>query len=147
MARFIISPVFLLGLLVIIFAGHVSSSVLWTQNSPYLVLLSALFHFAGGFWIASAFFYFLASRPHLFSAGHDWRISLFIGVSVVVLFGVGWEIFEFILDKYFIIEGISPYQKMELQDTIADLLFDIIGGFTASFFYLILAKRHHNDGR
>lgn len=68
-------------------------------------------------------------------------MNVFVIVSIVVFLGAGWEVFEFILDQYFIVPGISPYQKMRLQDTIADLVFDTMGAFAAGSLYFFSKKK------
>lgn len=55
------------------------------------------------------------------------QVLLFVGVSVLVI-GVGWEVFEWVTGETFRAEGYW-------QDTIVDVVLDLLGGFVATGFF------------
>lgn len=62
-----------------------------------------------------------------------WFVPLFV-VSFAALIGVGWEIFEFILDQFFTgsIDGVyQTLRQPSVADTMLDLLLDLVGGASA----------------
>lgn len=98
-------------------------------------------HFLGGFFVAMLLSQYL--REYLFEG---WRLKNFLVILGVVSFmGVSWEFSEYIAnlkispilyDRY----GIRTYFMGDLDDTMNDLLMDILG---AGSFALIL----HSIGR
>ena len=52
------------------------------------------------------------------------RVFLFVGVSVLIV-GIGWEVFEWVVGETFRMEG---YWK----DTIVDVVLDLLGGIAAA---------------
>ena len=78
----------------------------FTRNSFY-----SPFHFAGGFMLAFFYFGFLGNYLTV--------------VFLILITGLLWEIYEYLLWK-FILK--SAKFKPERQDTINDLLLDLMGG-------------------
>ena len=89
-------------------------------------------HFAGGMAVAigaSLFF-----KKDLAVSRRKLVIVVFlVGSSAVI--GIGWEFFEWILDRVFFTERVFRNQP-SLNDTMSDLLFDISGGLLAALAYL-----------
>jgi hypothetical protein len=88
-------------------------------------------HFLGGF-LVSMFFY-VRYRSLFFSSdgiGSRGFFALFL-LGGVALVGVGWEIFEWIVDSY-IISGFMG----DLDDTMFDFIMDISGGFVVVLWVL-----------
>lgn len=72
------------------------------------------FHFAGGYLI----YVFIDSIIN------NRLLSLF----VVILVGIAWEVYEWLLWKYILK---SKFQKPQKKDTTDDLIKDFLGGLTA----------------
>jgi hypothetical protein len=81
----------------------------------------SVFHFVGG-----ALTYLL-----LLSITQNSILSL-VGVLIV---GILWEIHEWLLWKYFLKKGIY---KPEREDTMNDIIFDVLGGIVVYILILIL---------
>jgi hypothetical protein len=79
-------------------------------------------HFWSGFWVSLFFLYVFYDRD-IFS-------EKFSAVILCVLFiGVSWEIFEFVVNN-----NIGK-ELFSFSDTFADLIFDLLGGIAAIFFF------------
>ena len=137
---FISGKRFLVGFLYFIFLLHILASIFgWYDSIKYF---DSLHHFLGGAWI----FLFASFYWVKFGLGNDLNkkaIFLIFGVSMACFFGTLWEFFEFGLDKYSLIQyGVLGGNQADLQDTMSDLLFDILGALVAGFAYLPLLKQN-----
>ena len=80
-----------------------------------------IMHFLSGIWVGLFFLY-------VFNTDHfDLRSFLKI-VCMVLLIGVAWEIFEFIVNN---VIGRVPFDPI---DTLSDIFWDILGGSVAVFY-------------
>jgi hypothetical protein len=80
-------------------------------------------HFLGGFWVGILGLYFFGTEP----------ISLriiFKIVLLVVIVGIGWEIFEACTDTAL---SKNPFNAL---DSVSDVLLDIAGGTVALLHYI-----------
>ncbi len=135
MSKFLISPFFIFGLFIIIFFGHaLGLDLRWYD---FIDSLDTIHHALGGVWIA-AVVSFLASQYPVFDFKKSHFGAVIFIVGAVAIAGIAWEIFEFFIDKYLIVPGISAFPKMELVDTVADLASDLFGGL---FFAVIYIQR------
>lgn len=91
-------------------------------------------HFAGGFWIFLLARYIFEHYKLEISGEHRNIAKIFIFISFVAFVGVLWELFEFILDRYIVHTGFT-YLARVFEDTLLDLLMDILGGITAFLLY------------
>jgi hypothetical protein len=82
-----------------------------------------IMHFLGGLWVGILAFYFFSPQTISF------RLILKI-LMMVFMVGVGWEIFEVLVDKVVFLNSFS------IIDTVSDIIFDIIGGIAAIFYYM-----------
>lgn len=89
-------------------------SLVWYFDMPM--------HFLGGVWLGLAMFWLLKSKE--FSGKNIFLI--FLGVLVV---GVGWEIFEIVVDRA--LRG----GEFNVLDTMSDIFFDLAGGFSVVLYY------------
>lgn len=80
-------------------------------------------HFLGGFWLALAAFWFLEPQ------NLDSRLILKV-ISVVLVVGVGWEIYEVVVNETF---AKFPFSYV---DSASDLFFDLAGGTLATLYYV-----------
>src|SRR3989338_10088082 len=78
----------------------------------------ALMHFLGGLWVALACLY-------LFPLQNSSANSIFKILLLVLIVGVGWEVFEFVFYDSFASNPFNPI------DTISDVFFDLSGGSCA----------------
>jgi membrane-associated PAP2 superfamily phosphatase len=98
---------------------------LWNVFSPPL-------HFGGGAAMAIIYFYFWEKNPNLYVFKNKIFVNLTLVLGFVALIGVLWELHEFLLDILFP----ALAAQANLQDTIADLFFDLLGGgFTALLYF------------
>jgi len=105
----------------------------WYWSVQYV---DSIHHFLGGLWIASVVCSFLNIRKKIFDIKKSFLVSLILVLGVVAIAGIGWEFFEFGLEKYAETQ-IVVYEKLGLQDTLADLFFDILGGLIFAILYLL----------
>ena len=80
-------------------------------------------HFLGGLW--AGIFFLWVFNPKTASRSLTLRIALF-----VLAIGLGWEIFELLVDK------VLSHNPFNILDTTADVFFDLAGGLTAVFYYV-----------
>ncbi len=97
-----------------------------------------IMHFLGGAWLGLSILWLLFRKEviptHVYS-------SLFLKVAAgVLIFGIGWEIYEFLVD-YFIVFNFS---RFNLSDTISDILCDFSGGMVALYFVTHIMSRRIN---
>ena len=85
-------------------------------------------HFLGGLWVGLALLWVLPQEES--SLDKIFQVFLF-----VLIIGVGWEIFEFIVNETL---ARNPF---DLRDTLSDIFFDISGGMTAMFYFLTRIMR------
>lgn len=93
-------------------------------------------HFLGGFFIAMLFSYYL--KDHLLPARKLGNTLIVVGATVFI--GVVWEFTEYIanqtlIEPFYRWFEVRAYFIGDLQDTINDLLLDILGGFTLMSLY------------
>jgi VanZ family protein len=80
-------------------------------------------HFLGGLWLGLISIY-------LFSLENTSFHSILKIFFMVLFIGIGWEIFEILIDKFI------TQNSFNFADTISDLFFDFIGGFFALLYLL-----------
>lgn len=93
-------------------------------------------HFAGGAWVALAFFYFQRKHVFLFSA-LPFLFSIILVAGFVMLVGVAWEWFEFGFDFFVAKENFVWRAQLGLPDTMGDLLADLVGGVLTGLYFLL----------
>ena len=81
-----------------------------------------LTHSLSGFWVALFFIYVFVRKMHF-------PIPFVKVFFYLFLIGVGWEIFEFIVNNYI---GPDPF---DILDTLSDIFFDLAGGLSAIIYY------------
>jgi hypothetical protein len=81
-----------------------------------------IMHFLGGFWVGLLYFYFF----------HPKKLNLQLIFSVLLLVlvvGVGWEVFEALVDK------VVTQNPLNVIDTTSDIFFDLLGGTIATLYF------------
>lgn len=89
-------------------------------------------HFLGGFVMGLfglAIHHAVASHHHT-KKSPWWYHYLFV-TGFVMLIGVAWEFHEYILDNTAVLWYGWPKSQLSLNDTMADLLLDLVGGSLA----------------
>lgn len=115
-------------LIVIIFALNYGAmlffwySTIWWFDMPM--------HFLGGFWLGltALWIYFYARKTP--RVGVTAMKTLLLGLSFVLIVGVGWEIFEIGVDRFI---TLMPFNRL---DTASDIFFDLAGGSVAVLYMM-----------
>jgi|SRR3989344_38873 len=81
-----------------------------------------IMHFLGGFWVGLACLYFFV--PKILSLKSILTILLF-----VLFIGVGWEIFEALVDR------VITQNLLNILDLSSDIFFDLSGGALAILYF------------
>lgn len=100
----------------------------------YYWWVDMVLHFAGGFWVFVLARYVVDHYRITITGAHQKIARFFIFISFVVFVGVLWELFEFVLDRYITESGFT-YLPRVFEDTLSDLVLDIMGGITAFILY------------
>jgi len=79
-------------------------------------------HFLGGLWLGLISIYLFSFKD--FSFQSILKISL-----IVLLIGIGWEIFEVLIDNFI------TQSSFDFVDTMSDLFFDVLGGLFAVWYF------------
>ncbi len=87
-----------------------------------------LMHFLGGFWVSlTALWLFYFS-----SFVKNYRKNLIdifiISLTSVLVVGIGWEVFEFVIE--------TSFSNNYVADTILDLIMDVVGSLVITFLLL-----------
>lgn len=77
-----------------------------------------IMHFLGGFWLGLVYLYFFSPRG-------SFSKSILQASLFVLLLGLGWEVFEFLVNNYI---AQNPF---DIIDTTSDIFFDLAGGVLA----------------
>lgn len=111
----------LTGLIIFIFlANAVANKFYWYSSIWYFDIFM---HFLGGFWVGILALYVVRAKeisPTLLG-----KI-----ISAVLIIGLGWEIFEIVVDR------VISRNAFNALDSSADIFFDCAGGVAAVFYYL-----------
>ncbi|MEK7611822.1 MAG: hypothetical protein AAB407_00530 [Patescibacteria group bacterium] len=127
MQHILVAPKFLLVFVTLILGLNILGNTQewsWTL-SHYDTVLHAL----GGFWITGIFLYGLQTRITK-NPQERYGVILFIAaIGFTAIVGIGWEVFEFFLDTFFIKDSIPFRAQPSLTDTMIDLVADVMGAF------------------
>jgi len=98
-----------------------------------------IMHTLGGIWVASAALWLLYFRDPS-ALKKELRASLLFPYSLVSVYlvGVGWELFEFSLDKFI------TFKIHDAMNTASDLFFDGVGSILAVFLFLAVYNVYTN---
>src|SRR3989338_4833796 len=104
-------------------------------NLPFLIWWFDIpLHFAGGFWVF-LFSRALIKKLNLKIDGQFSGLAYFIWlIGAVALIGVSWEFTEFIGDRFIFKFGFTYLPKI-FEDTLLDLLMDLLGGVLGWMLY------------
>ncbi len=118
---------FLLGLLVALVAGFFLFTSYYDSAHPAPFYVDLILHFIGGIFVTALFAYiFLANKITLSRRAF---VNAILLVSFTTLIGVLWEFYEYEVANLFMV------QQNPLDDTLSDILMDIIGGTAFVIFY------------
>ncbi len=91
-----------------------------------------IMHTLGGIWVASCalwFYYFRKTASDKLLQIPQKSSVFFIAIASIFVIGVGWELFEFNLDKFI------TFSIHDSIDTASDLFFDFLGSILAVFLF------------
>jgi len=102
-------------------------------------------HYLGGFFIALLFYHYL--RPHFLPNVKLHNFLVLVGA--VMFIGVVWEFFEYILNQTAreaaqAAFGLRVDFMGDMNDTMTDLLMDMLGGFTIAGLHLGRSRKRHS---
>ena len=90
-----------------------------------------IMHTLGGIWVGSAAFWFRYFRnPDASKIIPDKMFVFLLSFAAVSVIGVGWELFEFSMDKFI------TFKIHDAVNTASDLFFDGMGSILAVFIFL-----------
>jgi len=92
----------------------------WYNSVSYFDMIM---HFLGGLWLGLFFTY-------VYSINKINLGQITIILSSVLLIGLSWEVFEFIVNN---VIAKTPF---DLLDTISDIFWDLMGGFISILYFL-----------
>lgn len=111
----------LLFLIFLIFLlNYLAMKFYWYSSIWYFDIIM---HFLGGLWLGLV-------SIHLFCLKDISLKSILKIFFIVLLAGVGWEIFEVLIDKFITLK------IFDLPDTLSDIFFDSVGGLFAIFYFI-----------
>ena len=131
-------PIFLVSIFVVNLVGLYYQ---WYLVYPWF---DQALHFLGGFFIAMPMANYLSE----YFVNKNFLKNLLIIVGVTILIGVVWEFAEYIANQA-LIEPVYKYFKIhayfmgDLNDTVSDLLMDILGATTLSLLHLLWSRKSH----
>ncbi|OGD69380.1 hypothetical protein A3I18_02375 [Candidatus Campbellbacteria bacterium RIFCSPLOWO2_02_FULL_35_11] len=82
-----------------------------------------LMHFLGGLWVGLSALWLYVFSDYFKNPRRDAEFIFVLSVSSVAVVGIGWEVFEFLIE--------SNYSSGYIEDTILDLIMDLIGALVA----------------
>ena len=106
--------------------------VLWPLVAAFF---AGCFYDSMRLWLVRFLFHFVLLRYGL-------PAVLIILLGIVAPVGVLWEFGEFVVDRFILNTGFMCLEGI-FEDTLADLLFDILGGAAGFFFYKRFLKTFH----
>jgi hypothetical protein len=107
----------------VVVLGHILGSLYHWYDHYFF--LDVIVHFAGGAWVVFAAFAFIP-----FFRGISSRKKFMLSLAFAALtVGAAWEIFEFVIDRYY-----SPGFQGSPLDTLSDLIIDSLGGIAAALY-------------
>lgn len=89
-------------------------------------------HFLGGVFIGMIFLWLFKKFFGYLDIHNRFLVLTVLLLGFVTLAGVFWEFYEFLYDLFISSREWGIFTNQGVQDTISDLFFDILGGFTAA---------------
>ncbi len=100
-----------------------------------------IMHTLGGIWVGSFALWYRFFRKGAPLSAPQKSFVFLLSLAAISVIGVGWELFEFSVDKFIIFSVHDPV------DTASDLFFDIVGSILAVFiFFLVYNGKQHDNG-
>lgn len=124
--------------LTLLFTTNIIFVALELFYQPSLAFFDTLMHFAGG--AAVGWWALLALTNNRTLALDPARALLFI-IGAAALLGIGWELFEWALDNTVGVWYTAQKAQPSLNDSMADLALDVLGGFIVGALLLRFRKK------
>ena len=106
----------------IFFINILAHKFYWYSSISYFDMIM---HFLGGFFLLLVIAYVFPPK-----VSHSQIKSIIFLLSGVLIIGIAWEIFEYIINN------VLAEQNFDILDTLSDLFFDMLGGTLALFYFL-----------
>lgn len=134
---FISDKKFILAILLFLLAGQFTWNGIpgFVENFRWFDKVQ---HFLGGFLVCSIFLLLIKEYPQLLVFPKNPFVALVLVISFVALIGVGWELYEYFTDYFYrnFLHFSIPLIQSNLDDTMEDLIFDLLGGLTGTLIFL-----------
>jgi hypothetical protein len=133
---------FLIGISIFIFLAHIFAiltsaywSIWWYDD---------VLHFVGGLGLGVFAIWLIYDSKLLKPLDWPFFFTAVIITSFAVFGGVLWEFFEFLFDKFIGYKSYADIAQLGLEDTMADLFFDLLGGLSSTL--IILGRKFKING-
>lgn len=128
MNKRIINTYLILSTLILVSAHFLGTSIFFNFYGKFS-WYDIITHTIAGFWIASIISRILVQYfPNSKLSEKMENYPIFFLIFSVFIVGIIWEIFEFFLVIYILeTTGTRPMLQMSFQDTVIDLIVDIVG--------------------
>lgn len=125
-----------LKFVVLLWAGIFVAWVLTTiyEWHFYYWWIDVILHFSGGFLVLAMTRYITVNWGNEVIGEQKNFVTFLAFISFVAFVGVLWEFYEFVLDRYILFTGYT-FLSGVFEDTLLDLVMDILGGITAFVLY------------
>ena len=97
--------------------------------------LDEVYHVLGGAWVVAAFGYVVGRYPRLLTFGNR-AAWVFAAFGAAAMASIGWEWFEFALDRFVFILELPYTAQGDMGDTMHDFFFALVGAALAIGFFL-----------
>ena len=94
-----------------------------------------MMHFLGGLWIGLVSLWTYYFSGFFKNLNQKYSFIFLLSIISVCVIGIGWEIFEILIDPEYFQEGY-------ISDTILDLIMDVIGGIISSVIIITYLKNN-----
>lgn len=96
-----------------------------------------IMHTLGGVFVGSfsLWYYFLRKYSASQAPVLQKSFVLLVSLASIAVVGVGWELFEFSIDKF------VAFSRHDPVDTASDLFFDVVGSIIAVFIFFLVYNK------
>lgn len=140
LSRMLKAIIFLFAAIMIVHGFALGFQLYWKNG-----WLDNILHFSGGIWVALVFLWLVKKFPRYASFSQSKILTIFAGLSMAALIGVGWEFFEYSFDWAIGNRWDLPRAQLGLVDTMSDLFFDLFGALIALLGFAFLSTKNQES--